>query len=344
MDAVDFAIFRSLCGEGGARFYAARTVIDPRISAADVAERIGISATAVRARLRRWHTEGLLRGHAVWPNPALFGVGMMSVDIPLEMNRPADGLFLALKSIEGVWFARDAIDEDRRVVIVNFVSDTPSSTQRRIQALTRLAPGNVLDPPRPAWLPICTVELSRLDWKIVRIFRADPLVPLPRAAKEVGVTLKTLSRRYHRLLDGDAVWWTISVSNSKVPAVYVHVMFRDAELAERGNRELGEKFPNWIPAATGGYGFPPEARPVHLVAVFPLESPAGVADILRAIHALPGVVAVRRRFPGESVCYPEWFDRRIEEKIAESPTDVSSSARENVALRPRVRAAESPAR
>ena len=338
MDRVDFAIFRSLCGDGGARFYAARTVMDPRISAVDVAEKIGISATAVRARLRRWHTEGLLRGYAVWPNPALFDVRVMSIDLPVAANQPADGLFLALKSVKGVLFARETIDEDRRVVIVTFVSDTPESTKRRIQLLTRLASGDTVAPARSAWLPPCTVELSRLDWKIIRLFREEPLLPLPRAAREAGVTLKTLSKRYHRLLDGNAVWWTISVSNSKVPAVYVHVTFRDPEFAIRGSRELGGRFPSWIPAVTGGYGFPPEVRPVHLVAVFPLESPAGVADILREIHALPGVVSVRRRFPSESVCYPEWFDRRIEEKVAEGPVDISVSVREQDVVWPRLRA------
>jgi DNA-binding Lrp family transcriptional regulator len=316
MDVVDFAIFRSLCVKGGgARFYGARTVMDPRISAREVAESVGISPSAVRTRLARWQTEGLLKGYEVWPNPDLFGVHLMSVEIPLEGTHPASAVFDELKLVDGVLFARDAIDEDRRVVIVNFVHDTPIGTERRVRLIARLSPRKSVDPPRPAWLPPSTASLSPLDWRIVRAFRRNPLLPLPQAAREVGVSLKTIGHRYHRLLDHDAAWWTISVSNSMVPAVYVHIAFEDASSAETAAASLGAQFPGWIPARSGGFGFPPEPQPKNLVAVFPLAAPSGVNDILRAIHGLPGVVSVRRRFPGDTACYREWFDARIEDQI-----------------------------
>ncbi len=339
MDPTDFAIFRALCGKGGARFYAARTVMDPRISALEVAKMVGLSAPAVRTRLRRWKSQGVLRGYEVWPNPALFGVQFVSVDIPLNSSQPADSVFEDLKLVEGVLFAREAIDEDRRVVIVTLVSDTPAGTVRRASLLARLSPQHAIDPPRPHWLPPCPIELSRLDWRIIQNFRDEPLLSLPKAAREVGISLKTFSKRFHRLLDNDAVWRTISVVNSKVPTVYVHIAYTDPESAEAGARDLGSRFPNWIPAVSGGYGFPPEARSKHLVAVFPLEAPAGVADILRAIHGQPGVVSVRRRFPGETVCYPDWFDRRIGEKIALSGTGAASSEEEPDFVRAYLRAA-----
>lgn len=317
MDVVDFAIFRSLCVKGGgARFYGARTVMDPRISAREVAESVGISPSAVRTRLARWQSEGLLKGYVVWPNPALLGARMMSVEIPLEGTQPASTIFDELKLVDGVLFARDAIDEDRRVVIVNYVSDTPAATERRVRLMARLSPKQTVTPPVPAWLPPPSATLSPLDWRILRIFRKNPILPLPQAAKEVGVSLKTLAHRYHRLLDSDAAWWTISVSNSMVPAVYLHIAFHDPASAEAAASTLGTKFPGWIPARTGGFGFPPEEQPKHLVAVFPLAAPSGVNDILNVIHTLPGVASMRRRFPGDSVCYPEWFDSRIEQSVA----------------------------
>lgn len=337
MDSTDFAIFRAMCGDGGARFFAARTVMDPRISAPDVAKKVGLSAPAVRTRLRRWRMEGVLRSYEVWPNPALFGVQFVSADLPLNSSQPADSIFKELELVEGVLFAREAIDEDRRVVIATLVSDTPASVARRVSLLARLSSQRANNPPRPHWLPPCRIELSGLDWRIIRTFRKEPLLSLPKAAREVGVSLKTLSKRFHRLLDNDAVWWTISVLNRMVPTVYVHIVYTDPEFAEAGAGDLAARFPSWIPAVSGGYGFPPEARSKHLVAVFPLEAPAGVAEILRAIHAQSGVVSVRRRFPGETVYYPDWFDRRIEEKIALSGTGAPSSEEEPLYSRAHLR-------
>ena len=163
MDALDFAILRRLSPDGEARFWGTRRLIDPRVSAREVGDAVGISETGARARLRSLAERGYLRGLQVWPNPSLFGASLASVEIPVTDTRQVAKLFAELSLVEGVTFARDLLDETDRKVRVFFVSDNPTAAARRVGLLRRLSPSGSIRGPDPYWIPPCTKELTGLD-------------------------------------------------------------------------------------------------------------------------------------------------------------------------------------
>lgn len=316
MDPLDFAILRHLSPNGEARFWASRRVVDPRIPVRDLAEKAGISETGVRARLRSLNKRGLVRGTEVWPNPSLFGVSIVSAEIPVRGPQEVRRLFEELSLVDGVTFARDLLDEDDRKVRVHYIAESAGPTARRTALLRRLSPSGRLRDPLPYWLPPCTRKLSRLDWKILRAVRMRPDAPMKAIASDLHISVKTASRRSRQLIDSRACWWTPDRETEELPLALLTVKVNDQAARAGVARKLSELIPCWMPVAADGLGTPPEEGRDVTAGLALIESPAVLERTLRRILDVPGVTDVRRTFALGSAAYPEWFDRRIAEEVA----------------------------
>ncbi len=317
MDVVDFTIFREMFPDGRGRFWGSRSIVDPRISAEEIAGRVHLSPSAVRARLRNLRSGGFLQGYEVWPSPRLFGCGLMTAIVPAKDTAHVDRIFDELRLVEGVVSAREMLGEEGRRVQVSYVSDAPESTARRTKLIVRLTAEGRMDPPGARWFPECTLDPSPLDWRTIKTLRSDPERPLPEAARALSVSLKTLTLHFHRLLDSHAILWVLKVDNAllSVGVYYIHL----DGTRDRGDVEsaVGARLPAWMPLAPGGAGEPPSERPPWIVGVFWLTSPSASRDVEQALLTVPGVVRVVRQFPGKAVNYAEWLDGKLRERLAE---------------------------
>ncbi len=316
MDSVDFDIFRYLFPGGVIRWHGT----DPRISLAQVAEQAGIGSNAVRQRIARWRQVGFLRGYDVRPNTYLFGANLLATEIPVPDPRGTDGVLEDLGLIEGVTDAWEAFHEDQRVVIVRYIAETPAAVARREKLLARLTPTGTL--PRRVALGVypCTHELSLLDWRIVRAFAQSPQSSFQAIARDVGITPKTLARRYGELLDSNALWWVPVFDFTRFPTVVLVITPHDPRGREKVVRELRNRFPHWAPIDSGS-----ESLYGNGIAGFFLVECACVTAIdrlVREILPIPGVDRVTRYFPGRNVTYREWFDQRIEERLRSGGVDL----------------------
>lgn len=311
MDALDFAIYRYLSHDGLARFWASRRVIDPRVSAREIAEQVGLSEAGVRARLRVLRDRGLLRGSAVNVNPSLLGASVLVVEVPVRNPRESDRLFRDLASVDGVLFARDLMDEEDRKVSVYLASENPSATSRRLSLLRRLAPAGSIRGPRPYWIPPCEREMTPLDWKLVRVFRAHPDGGIAELASAAGVSLKTTARRFGLALDSNACWWSHSSDSEEWPlALLTFVLDSGADVPVL-TKQVVACCESWIPVAPDGLGSPPDDRGRALAGLVPVGTPSSLERVVRQVLSLDGVADVRRTFGLRSAAFPSWIDERI---------------------------------
>lgn len=314
MDEFDYAIYRYLSPGGLIRFWGSRRVIDPRISVREVAEKVGLSETGTRARLKNLKARGILRGSETYVHPSLFGASLVFAEIPLRESTEARKLMQELSLVDGVTFARDILDEEDRKVRVFYVSDTASATARRTSLLRRLSPSGQLRGPVPYWLPSCTRQLSALDWRLLRAFRASPDSTLATFAKDVGVSLKTTAGRFHALLDARACWWTPNSSSEEMPLALLSIIL--GKNADRVSiaRDVAQQNPSWMPVAPDGFGISPATADSPLVGLVPAEGPAAVEHAVRGILGIEGVVSLRRTFALGSADYPQWVDESLQRK------------------------------
>jgi DNA-binding Lrp family transcriptional regulator len=311
VDATDYAIYRNLTRDGLSRFWASRRLVDPRVSARELAEKVGLSEAGVRVRLRNLRERGLLRGTEVSLNPSLFDSQVVVAEVPVPDPRASEQLFRDLAMVDGVVFARDLLDEDARKVFVYLISDTPGALARRVGLLRRLAPDRALVGPVPYWIPPCERPPTGLDWKLLQAIRSAPDETLAGIATASGISLKTTARRYDLLIDSHACWWSHSSDSQEWPLALLRVLLRPGVDPIAVAHDLLARVENWLPVAEDGLGSEPGKSAGFLAGLVPAEAPAALERVVRSVLALDGVESVQRSFGLGSAMFPQWADERI---------------------------------
>ena len=314
MDAEDYSIYRYLSPDGLARFWASRRIVDPRVSAREISERVGLSEAGVRARLRSLERSGLLRGTSVTVNPSLFDARVTVVEVPIRTPKESDQLFRDLAVVDGVLFARDLLTEEERAVSVYLASDSAGETARRIALVRRLAPRGTTREPRPYWIPPCPREPTALDWKLLRAFRRNPDRTLAEVAQDAGVGLKTTARRFDLLLDTHACWWSHSSDSEEWPLALLTISLGEREDSARVGSAVAARLATWLPVAADGLGRSPTSDGATLAGLVPVVTPAALETTVRGVLETDGVTGVRRTFGLRSATFPQWTDERLAER------------------------------
>jgi DNA-binding Lrp family transcriptional regulator len=319
VDATDFAIYRYLSPDGLVRFWASRRLVDPRVSARELAEKVGLSEAGVRSRLRTLKQRGLLRGTEVAINPWLFGVSVVMSEVPVRSPKESQALFRDLAVVDGVVFARDILDEQDRKVCVYSVADHPTATARRTALLRKFAPTGVVRGPFPNWIPPCAREPTALDWRLLTVFREHPDETLARLAAESRVSLKTTAKRFNLLLDSRACWWSHSSDSEEWPLAMLLVSLRPGVNAANVSARLAEQNESWLPVAADGLGLDPARTDRPLAGMIPVERPAALERAVRRALEVEGVTNVRRTFGLGSATYPQWVDEQLAARVGRRP-------------------------
>jgi DNA-binding Lrp family transcriptional regulator len=315
VDAKDYAIYRYLSPDGLARFWASRRLVDPRVTAREIAARVGLSEAGVRARLRSLQADGLLRGSAVSLNPSLFDASVVVVDVPVRTPRESDRLFQDLAVVDGVVFARDVLDEEDRDVAVYLVSDSPAGTARRVALVRRLSPTGALRGPRPYWIPPCPRPPTALDWRLLAAFRRQPDSTVAAIAQDAGVGLKTTARRFDLLLESHACWWSHSSDSEEWPLALLALTLETEADRSAVSAEASTACGTWLPVAADGLGLAPGDLNATVGGLVPVVTPASLETTVRKVLDLDGVASVRRTFGLRSATYPQWTDERLAERL-----------------------------
>jgi DNA-binding Lrp family transcriptional regulator len=317
MDPIDFAIFRFLSPGGEARFWAGRRIIDPMVTPrqiterVQIAERVVISESGVRARLDHLTDRGFLRDKTVIPNPSLFGRRVFVVDLLVKQSGEVDRLLRDLSLVEGVIFTRDVMDEDERKIQVHFVSDSDAAASRQGALLGRLTSAGKPLVPRPYHTPRCDRELSPLDWRVLKAVWRHPDATFAEIARTVGITLKTVARSYRLLLDSRACWWTHGPDSEEFPLALVCIELRTPEDLDPVTAWIEKEADPWMPVARDGFGLDPVDATTVLPGLVPADAPAVLERFLRKCAREDGVLKIRRTFALGSAIYPAWFADRL---------------------------------
>ncbi len=287
---------------------------DPRVSTSELATRLDVDRTTVRARMRRWEKVGFLRGFSALPNPLLFGVGVLATGLrvpdPAAKARVLDDLAL----VEGVLSAMEHVGE---WIGLSFVEEGPASAERRWKLLARL-PGVAEATPLHRWRPTPpTREPTPLDWRVLSALRAayaagGPRPTLRSLADRVGVGVSTVHARYDTLVRAGAVWSVPNLDFTRwTGAVVARLILElapgaDARHAIARVRDLvGPVFEQTSPDP-----MPDSPRVVSLGLL--AQSPGAVEDALIAARYVAGVTSAEALFLKSFRVYGAWLDEKVQ--------------------------------
>lgn len=190
MDRLDFEVLATLYR-------------DPRASYEALGEAVGLTANAVKARVRRLSSDGVLQGFATTPAPELLGLreGLMVFSSVDDLEDREEDILRNLPDVSGVRFVD--VTHDRGVVL--WVQHRDEADWERIER----AAASLIGKP-PAWdlrLPMGRIDraMSAADWRIVRALLPDGRLPLKELVRRSNVSPKTAKRRLDQLLGSGAL-------------------------------------------------------------------------------------------------------------------------------------------
>lgn len=210
LDAVDAALMRALQGDGRATFQA-------------LADGVGLSRTAVRARVRQLVQSGAIRIVGVL-HAGVVGMEVLG-HVSFRVTGPVGPLLDALGEREAVTFAAQSAGRFPAVAQVRVADDAALTKElAELRALPGVdgaevfRAGSVFKDAHSSVRELRDVELDALDWRLVRRLLRDGRASYADLARQVGLSQAAARSRVVRLLDSGVIHVTAIVEPTALGA------------------------------------------------------------------------------------------------------------------------------
>ncbi|MFQ5762477.1 MAG: winged helix-turn-helix transcriptional regulator [Candidatus Bathyarchaeia archaeon] len=166
-----------------------------------VAKELQLPEGTVRDRLERMRRTGFLRGLTIIVNPSLLDmkVALLWIELPSGSSKE---LIQKLKLMPEIVFivsrfggsltaflgCEDKDGLDKKIELLRVISGAEGMVYVDVK------------------FPECRVNLSRLDWEILRVVQRDPSKLYREIAEELRISSKTVKRRLERMIEVQALF------------------------------------------------------------------------------------------------------------------------------------------
>ncbi|HLE97881.1 MAG TPA: AsnC family transcriptional regulator [Candidatus Thermoplasmatota archaeon] len=193
MDALDVRILRTMDIQPFGRV--------PRppetVKAPSIARRLKVNPERVADRIARMERSGVIEGYEVYPNYRQVGYDSCCYFLRLGDDDRVDAAIDRLMPLEGVAGCYAFLGGD---MCVNFCYRNPIDMERQLRVLVAIAKeGGEVHKYYDLELPTVRRPLSNLDWRIVKALRGNAFRAHAEVGAELGVSAKTVKRRFDRM-------------------------------------------------------------------------------------------------------------------------------------------------
>ncbi len=311
MDDLDSRILREFCRDQVLLFGGT----DPRVSAGDISQRLGVDRSVIHRRIRAWEDAGFLRRFTTLPSARLFGVGVAACGIRVPDAGSKGHVLESVALVDGIVHSLEHVGE---WVGVGFVDDGAAAVTRRTSLIARIPGVAEVEPPHSWVPPEPTMSPTPLGWRVIAALRgAAPRATLAEMAADVGISVNTFHKHYDKLVRAGAIWsapdldftrWEGSVFARLILALEPGVA--PGPVAAEAMKRVPEAWPSTNPRGRDGAPAP--------VAVLNLQLPSvgRVEDAVVALQGLGGVLEIETYYPKTNRIIDAWFNERVATKVA----------------------------
>ena len=275
-----------------------------------IAQHLGVEPETVKARLARMEEAGFIRFYQVYPNFRHLGLedSAYLFRVP-DDDRKAE----AIRRVEPV---------DGLVEIHNFLGPemcvdlsyrSPHDLSRKLRLLSDFTGDAAPDRFYDRRMPEVTRTLTPLDWRILKSLRHRARRPLAEVADEVGVSLKTVRRRYDRMAREGSFFVVPAVDPGKAAGILLYELLfyttpdADESTVRRILQALEERYIYHYAPASQALG--------NFDALLYAESAGEIEEMRQRARAIPEVVKVVPLVFRSWAEYTNWIDAAIDERI-----------------------------
>lgn len=287
--------------------------LDPRLSTETIARNLRVGRTTVQSRLKTWRQVGFLLGYLVIPNPDLFGAASAGQNLRIDDPRRKPRVLESLELVDGVLVVFDHVGP---WIAVSYAVESESALARRVKLVENLPGVSATEPAFSVRVPQATIVPTGLDWRIIAALRATPMASLKAVADQVGISFRTLARRYQALIRANAVWFHADLDYTRFGGVLTHFILTLDPAASRDSilDGLRSRYPRLLENLVA-YGAPSEFLARFLEVMVHFEAAGEEDEATRFMLNLSGVQEVEALHPTRTWVLRPWFDERIAERI-----------------------------
>lgn len=280
MDTLDVEILRHSLYIATDPAHAARGSLGPW----QIARRVGVHGTTVKARLAALRARGILRDVVLAPHLSLLGARVFNVRFAFGSPASKDAALRELSEMPEVYSTRDFVGNDGWVGVL---AKDPASAHETTMALGRKVGAIATEPVYEAQHPPIHFAMRPVDRRILHAYAPNAHRDAESVAEDAGTSARTVRRRLARLSEAKAfsVFLNLDVgSMSGAVAIMLEVRLAN----ESASALVLNAFPEWT--------FREAARGDLVLLYLSAPDLGRVQDLCRRASALPGVVGVTPRF------------------------------------------------
>ena len=197
MDALDTSILKML-------------TTNSRRSDHSIARKLQVTTNTVKNRIRNLMEEGVLLEFKTHLSATFFNATHCWLSAQLSGDGPEKKIVEELSKIDRVSFVMPTTENLMLIAMDFFNSTDLDNTIQQMSKIKEIIGANTLI--YSAQHIHKKIEISPLDWKIIKCIRSDSRKSPRRIAWECGISTRTVNRRLKRLYNGGVIHYTISLN------------------------------------------------------------------------------------------------------------------------------------
>lgn len=278
---------------------------DPRISFANVANRLAIDEETVRNRLKRMNEVGFLQGWQLVLNPSLLSREAAMVELGVSDPESKPMVISRLRLLQGVTLIDDFYGNK---LAVQTLYEDAGTLARQIELMASLC-GCLT----PVWwklgFPPCELTPAMADWRIIQALRQNARGKLSDVSRSLQISTRTVKRHLKQLIEGNAFYLDPVLDLGKVGGVRCRLwVVCDASKKEAVDRMILSGVQRIISTHTA-----PEEYSLFVVHC---ANASEVQEISQWVGNLDGVKEVRSNIDVEHIHVQAWLDAELERRLS----------------------------
>ncbi len=306
MDELDFKIFKSI----GFRPFGPTSGDLSRLNPWVIAKKVGADGNTVKQRLAKMRKGGFIHYFQIYPNFRLLGMTGAAYVFDLDDVLAKPEVIDRCSLVDGITEVHNFIGAR---ICIDFAYADPREESRRLELFRKLTHCTSPEKFYERTMPPVDIELSNLDWRIIKALRYDAFKPLSQVAKELGLSAKTVRRRFQRMAEHHAVIVVPLVNPAEIPDTVTHVI-----LLYPDEKRREEVLARALEAFAGSCFMARTEGPGNAMLCLAARTLAETEENLIRARKIEGMRMAQLLILREIREYTHWLDLAIERKIAET--------------------------
>ncbi len=216
-----------------------------------VAEKLDVDEATVRNRVRRLFASGFIEEWNVIINPGLLGLRFSQFRCNVADVSAKQETIQRIMLVHGVLMVTDFFGSALRITAFHEDKQTELDQKDLISGLC----GAEIIVGSDMGFPACSVRLTAADWQLIKSIRTDPWKRFKEISRETSLSTKTVKRRLIRLIEGKALYMTMSIDpkalRGVIPAELL-VVYESAEAKRKANGGVVSRLSDMLLSAQVG--------------------------------------------------------------------------------------------